>query len=356
MKMKISYTEAVELVTEAAGIVPTEKIPLAESYGRVLAQEVRARDNVPPFDRSPLDGYAFRAADVEHASAEHPVTLRVIENIPAGAVSHFPVTEGTAVRLMTGAPIPEGADAVSMYELTEFTDTEVKIFRPASHGENIVYAGEDVRKGELLAKSGMKIDAGLIGTLASQNIAEPEVFRQLKVGLISTGSELTPVGCELAPGQIYDSNQYTIGGAVARLGFVPVRYGIAADTVEDIAAAMRKALDECDAVITTGGVSVGDYDLTPDAIERTGAEILFRGVDLKPGMACAYGVTDGKLICGLTGNPASSLTNFYVIGVPGLRKMSGQEDYLNKEIPLTLANDFAKKISDSMLGISGSSS
>ncbi len=340
--MKTSHIEAIRLVTEAAVPVGTEKISLAECAGRVLAQEVRAIDNVPPFDRSPLDGYAFRSEDVAGATEDSPVTLKVIENIPAGHVSTIPVTEGTAVRLMTGAPIPEGADAVSMYELTEFTDTEVKIFRSAKHGENVIYAGEDVKKGDLLARPGMLIDPGLAGTLASQNIPEPEVYRQLRIGLISTGSELVSVGNELTPGMVYDSNQFTIGAAVERLGYIPVRYGIAVDTVEGIAAAISKALDECDAVITTGGVSVGDYDLTPAAMERAGVQILFQGVDLKPGMACAYGVKDGKLVCALTGNPASSLTNFYVIGVPGLRKMSGLSEYMHKMIPLTMAEDFKK--------------
>ncbi|MGI6072544.1 MAG: gephyrin-like molybdotransferase Glp [Lachnospiraceae bacterium] len=342
--MKTSHTNAVKMVTEAAAVVGTERIALADSFGRVLAQEVHAADNVPPFDRSPLDGYAFRACDTTNASTENPVTLKVIEDIPAGAVSHFPVTEGTAVRLMTGAPIPEGADAVSMYELTEFTDTEVKIFRPVKHGENVIYAGEDVKKGTPLAEPGMKIDAGLMGTLALQNIEFPEVYRQLKVGIISTGNELANVGEKLAPGKVYDSNQFSISGALTRLGFVPVRYGIVFDTVDAISTAIEKALKECDAVITTGGVSVGDYDFTPDAMEKAGIEILFRGVDLKPGMACAYGAKNGKLVCGLTGNPASSLTNFYVIGMPGLRKMSGLADYKNKELPLVMANDFNKDI------------
>lgn len=340
--MKTSYIEAIRLVTEAVQPVATEYIALSDCAGRVLAQEVRAMSDVPPFDRSPLDGYAFRSEDVANASQDHPVTLQVIENIPAGQISHFPVTEGTAVRLMTGAPIPEGADAVSMYELTEFTDTEVKIFRPAKPGENIVRAGEDVRQGTVLASPGLLIDAGLAGTLASQNIAQPRVYRQLKVGLISTGSELVSVGNELKPGMVYDSNQYTIGAALEHLGCIPVRYGIAADTVEGIAGSISTALAECDAVITTGGVSVGDYDLTPDAMEQAGVEILFRGVDLKPGMACAYGVKDGRAVCALTGNPASSLTNFFVVGVPALRKMSGLSSYMHQMIPLEMAEDFPK--------------
>ena len=339
----ISYTEAVEKITAAAQVVETENSLLAQCSGRVLAQDVVAADNVPQFDRSPYDGYAFKAADVAEASEENPVTLKVVDYIPAGEVSHCPVTEGTAVRLMTGAPIPEGADCVTMYEATEWTDKEVKIFKPGKVGDNIVYAGEDIKKGQVLANAGTVIDPGLEGTLASQGIAEPLVYKKLKVGLISTGSELQGVDEELRPGMIYDSNQYTFTAALEKLGFEAVRYGIARDTVEIISAAIDKALEECDAVIMTGGVSVGDFDLTPAAMEMSGAEILFRGVGLKPGMSCAFGVKNGKLICGLSGNPASSLTTFYVVAVPGLKKMAGIADYNYKEITVTLASDFNKK-------------
>ena len=339
----ITHTEAIEILSKEAVVTGTERVLLAESFNRVLAQEVRAIDNVPPFDRSPLDGYAFRSCDVKDADRDNPVTLKVIDYIPAGDVSHVPVTEGCAVRLMTGAPVPEGADCVTMYEVTEFTDEEVKIFSPSKPGDNIVRAGEDVKKGELLASCGVRIDAGLAATLAAQNISEPVCFRQLKIGIISTGSELVPVGTELTPGKIHDTNQYSIGGAVENLGFKTIRYGIVADTADEIAAALTKALSECDAVITTGGVSAGDYDVTPDAMEKAGVNVLFRGVKLKPGMACAFGTCKDKMVCALSGNPSSSLITFYVVAAPILRKMSGLKDYENREIMLTLAEDFTKK-------------
>lgn len=339
----LSHVEAREILMDKVKPVQTETVDLSRCAGRILAQEIRALSDVPSFDRSPLDGYAFRSEDVKEASADNPVTLRVLEEIAAGDVAHFEITEGTASRIMTGAPIPEGADAVTMYEVTEFTETQVKIFRPAKPGENIVRTGEDVKKGTLLAKAGMKIDAGLAGTIAFQNIEFPAVYRKLKVGVISTGSELQNVGTTLAPGKIYDSNSHTFVAACQSKCFEAINYGIVQDTAEAISAKLENALSECDAVILTGGASVGDYDVTPEAMENCGAAILFRGVKLKPGMACAFAIKDGKLICGLSGNPASALTTFYVVALPALRKMAGETDCIPKEFTVSLAEDFNKK-------------
>lgn len=339
----LSHIEAREMLLEAVSAVQTENIDISECAGRVLAQEVRAFTDVPAFDRSPLDGYAFRAEDVKNASEDDPVTLKVLEEIAAGDVSHFEITEGTASRIMTGAPIPEGADAVTMYEVTEFTDTQVKIFRPAKPGDNIVRTGEDVKKGTVLARAGVKIDAGLAGTIAFQNIEYPEVYRKLKVGVISTGSELASVGTALAPGKIYDSNSHTFVAACRIKGFDTINYGIVRDTADEISKVLDRALSECDAVILTGGASVGDYDVTPEAMEMSGARILFRGVRLKPGMACAFAERSGKLICGLSGNPASALTTFYVVALPALRKMAGEAECIPKEFTVSLADDFGKK-------------
>lgn len=343
MKSSISYLEARELVLAAVKPVETERVPLVRAAGRVLARDLAAGENVPPFDRSPYDGYAFRSADSQSASRESPVTLRILEEIPAGGVSHVPVTEGTAVKVLTGAPIPPGADAVTMFEKTEFTAETVTIFHAARSGENIVRTGEDVQKGAILAKAGTAIDAGLAGTLASQNIPQPEVYRIPRVGLISTGSELVDVGEQLPPGKIYNSNQYTFAAVLDKLGCEVAYTAMAGDCTGAIRDRILEALEICDLLILTGGVSVGDYDLTPAAMELAGAEVLLRGVDLKPGMACAYAVKDGKLLCGLSGNPASSLTNFYAVACPAVRKLCGLAEYLPREITVTLSDGFSKK-------------
>ena len=337
------FITARNLLADAVNAVGVEAIPLAECVGRVLAEDVAAADNVPPFDRSPYDGYALRSEDVAGATKENPVTLYIVEEVPAGAVPTVACTKNTAVKILTGAPIPEGADCVINYERTEFTESSVKIFEPVNAGSNIVLTGEDVKKGDLLACKGQVIDAGTAGTLASQGIAFPKVYRRPKVGIISTGNEVSEVGEPLAPGKIYNSNRYTLAAALEQIGCEPVYLGLAGDNAEAICSLMQQGLEQCDAILSTGGVSVGDYDFTPDAMERAGVNILFRGVQLKPGMACAYGEKNGKLACGLSGNPASSLTNFHAVAVPALKKLAGRKDYVPQEITVILKNCFKRK-------------
>lgn len=343
MSKFISHIEARSRMLERVCPVDTEEVPLSRLSERILAQNVTARESIPPFDRSPYDGYAFRSEDTAQASQEAPVTLRILEEIPAGSVSHCPVTAGCAVKVLTGAPIPQGADAVIKFERTEFTAETVTIFSPCKSGSNIVRAGEDVHAGDPLAKAGTVIDAGLLGTLASQNIPAAPVYRVPKIGIISTGSELVELGSPRIPGKIYDSNRYMLCAAVSNLGLEPVLIGQAADNVPDILACIQQGLAQCDGLLLTGGVSVGDYDLTPDAMEQAGVEILFRGVDMKPGMACAYGVWQGKPVCALSGNPASAITNFHTIAAPVLRRLSGQSSCVPKEISVKLADGFRKK-------------
>ena len=337
-----SYRRARALAADAVTHVGTERLPLEACAGRVLAQELIAASNVPPFDRSPFDGYVLRAADSLGASKETPVTLRVLEEIPASCVPQYALGPGDAAKILTGAPIPEGGDAVVPYERTAFTESTVTLFKPLRAGENIVRVGEDIRAGACLTHSGVVIDAGVMGSLAGQNVAEPLVYRRPSVGILSTGSELIELGHDLTPGKIHDTNRYSLAAAVRSLGAEPMLFPSVEDSVEAIAAALEAALETCDAVITTGGVSVGDYDLTPAALEAIGAEILFRKVDLKPGMACAYARRGGKLICGLSGNPASSLTNFYAVAMPALRKLCGLADFDIREFPIVLADRFGK--------------
>ena len=341
--MKLSFEEARALLLEKARSVGTETLPLEACGGRILAKSAAAPYSVPPFDRSPYDGYAFRACDSAGASRETPVTLRVLEEVAAGSVPRFEVTEGTAVRIMTGAPIPAGADAVVMFEKTEFTGESVTLFETAKPGDNIVRAGEDVCAGDLLAEAGSPIDAGTLGTLASQGFASLEVYRKPRVGLISTGSELIELGQDPEPGKIYNSNRYTFTTLLEEAGCEPVWLGSAGDQVEAIAALLRKGMETCDAVVLTGGVSVGDYDLTPAAMEACGAEVFFRAVDLKPGMACCYGSAGGKLICALSGNPASAMTNYYAVALPALKKLGGCRSCLPEELTVTLLSGFKKK-------------
>lgn len=344
MQTNIEYKAARELLLGRVTPVETERVPLGTErlVGRVLAEDVVAAEDVPPFDRSPYDGYAFRAADTAGADKEHPVTLRILEEIPAGSVWTQAVMPGTAAKILTGAPVPPGADAVTKYEETEFTADTVTISAAFSSGENIVPRGEDVTTGDLLAAEGTVIDPALLGVLAAQHIAEPQVYRTPTVAVITTGSELADIRETLHGGKIVNTNIYTFRAEAERCGCRCVT-GTVSDDPDAIAAAIRAALETADMVITTGGVSVGDYDYTPDAMERAGAEILVRTLRLKPGGASAYAVKDGKLICGLSGNPASALTNYYAVVLPALRKLCGFAKPRLTELTVTLAEDFGKK-------------
>lgn len=337
-----TFEEARALLLELVCPVETETVPLAQAAGRLLAEPLIAAESIPPFDRSPYDGYAFQAADTLNASPDAPVTLRILEEVAAGAVPTQTVVPGTAVKILTGAPIPAGADTVCKFEDTVFTARTVTLTRPCRVGGNIVRMGEDVLAGTLLASAGMPVDAGIAGTLAAQGAAFPRVFRRLRVGVISTGNEVVEADAPLLPGKIRNSNRHALEAALLRAGMTPCWLGLAGDRTEDIARLIRLGLDSCDAVVLTGGVSVGDYDLTPEAMTLAGAEPLIRGVQLKPGMACAYGLRDGRLVCGLSGNPASSLTNFYCIALPALRKMAGWASPVPPSITVRLKGGFSK--------------
>lgn len=207
-----------------------------------------------------------------------------------------------------------------MFERTEFTETSVTLFAPVRLGDNVVCAGEDIRAGALLVPAGTRIDAALAGSLAAQGVTEPLVYKKPRIAVLSTGTELVEADETPGVGKIRNSNAYTLIAAIRSIGCDTEYLGIAPDSTEGIAAAIAKGLSTCDAVVSTGGVSAGDYDLTPDAIESLGAEMLVRGLAMKPGMACALAVREGKLILSLSGNPASSLTTYYGVVVPVLRK------------------------------------
>ena len=343
MLKNASWTQARDLLLNLARPVETEFVYLDDCPGRVLGFDLNAAEDVPPFDRSAYDGYAFRSADLAGASKEHPVTLRITETVAAGSLPTLPVTPGTAAHIMTGAKIPDGADCVINFERTVFTEDTVTVFSPLRPGDNIVKQGEDVEKESLLAPCGTIIDPGLAGTLAAQGIANVSVYRKPRIGLISTGSEVVEADQEQSDGKIRNANRATFTALLSREG-CEVRYlGLAGDDAKEISELIDQGLKYCDAVILTGGVSVGDWDVTPEAMTLSGAEILLQGVDMKPGMACAYGVAEEKMVLGLSGNPASSLTNFCACALPALRKLCGRREALPQPVQAELAKGFKKK-------------
>ncbi|MDC7287099.1 molybdopterin molybdotransferase MoeA [Blautia schinkii] len=320
----------------------TEYIPLEDSIGRVLTEDYHAPYMLPSFSKSPLDGYAFRSADTTEAKESAPVTLRIIEEIPAGEAPTKAIGPGEAAKILTGAPIPKGADAVVRYEDTRFTGETVTIFQSFKPDTNIIHAGEDVNAGALVANAGTVVTPALAGLFASLGIPRLHVYAVPKAALISTGNELVEVSKALSPGKIHNSSLYTLGGYIKQAGASLVFTGLARDCDEAIAAAIKTAASKADVVITTGGVSVGDYDRVRAALESLGAEILFWRLAIKPGAALIAALFDGRLILGLSGNPGSAATALNLLALPYIKKLRGMKDVLPPRTQACIKESFPK--------------
>ncbi len=343
MKQNLPLEEAQDILLNRITLPEDSKVPLIDALGRILSRDVVSKHNIPFFDRSPVDGYAALASDTMNAAPSQPIRLKVLEEIPAGYVAANKITSGTTVKVMTGAPLPEGADVVVKYEEVERQGDYISVFEPLRYQENVVYAGEDVKVGEVVAKKGIVVSPALVGLLAGMGIADVPVYQPVKVGILSTGDELISLGEAIQPGKIYDSNRYTLQARCLELGAQPVMLGTVMDCKEKVAARIREGLEQADVFITTGGVSVGDYDVIQDALRVLGAEIIFWKVDIKPGSPILAAVKDGKLIIGLSGNPVAALLTFDLLVVPMLKKMMGQKNYLYSKIQGKMAGGFKKE-------------
>lgn len=333
----LSVEEARERILSYFERLPAVSVPLTEALGQVLAEDMVARFNIPPLPNSAMDGYAVRKADVTEASTESPVELEVIGTVAAGALPDRPVEQGTAIRIMTGAPVPEGADAVVPFEDTDELDRRktsgaqdrIGIHLAAGHLENIRDAGEDVQQGETVLSSGQILRSGELGVIASLGFDEVSAFRRPVVAIVSTGDELLQPGEEHQPGKIYNSNAYSIASMVIKYGGEPRIKGIAKDTVESLKATLDDAMD-ADLVVTSAGVSKGDYDVVKDVLSSKG-EIALWSVRMRPAKPLAFGVLqrgDGKKVphLGLPGNPVSAMVAFEQFGRSALRKMMGKPE------------------------------
>lgn len=312
--------------------LPAETVHLAAALGRVLAQPITAPHDLPTFPNSAMDGYAVRAEDTASAAAEAPVTLRVVGDIPAGTFPKFSLQAGEAARIMTGAPIPHGADAVVPYEQTDDRTfqfqgrvnpppAEISIMRAFKRGESLRARGEDVRVGELILSAGRVLRAADLGILAGLGIPQVAVTRRPRVAVISTGDELLPVDQPLTDGKIHDMNGYTLTALATQLGTEANYLGIAGDSLEDV----LRLLDEAsayDVILSSAGVSVGALDVVKTAVEMRGSLGFWR-VNIRPGKPLAFGRVSGKPYFGLPGNPVSAMVTFDVFVRPALRKLLG---------------------------------
>lgn len=319
-----------------------ETVPLYEASGRVLAADVTAPIPTPPFDRSPYDGYAFRGADTRGATREHPAILKITEELPAGKAPTMEITAGFAAKILTGAPLPKGADATVKYEITEFTDSEVRIFEPIAPNTDVVRAGDDIKVGTLIAPRGTVVSAPLAGVLAGQGIAAVNVYKKPVIAIINTGTELLEVGTPLRPAMIYNSNVYTLSGYLQELGAATRNAGVVEDDPDAIAGKIGAALQNADMVITTGGASVGDYDWAVGSAQRLGADVLFWKINMKPGGAIMAAVRDGKVILGLSGNPGAAILGLLRIALPYISKLCGRTDLYPTVVEVLLKEPLTK--------------
>lgn len=337
-----SVDEALERILSYFSPLPAESVPLQEAFGRVLAQPIRAAHDLPPFANSALDGYAVRAADVATASAETPVTLPVSGDIPAGSFPQAPLQPQTAMRIMTGAPLPEGADAIvpveqtddgaSGFALNSPLPAQVLIRAAVSAGYGVRQAGEDVQAGALVLEAGRALRAADIGVLAGLGIAQVAVTRRPVVAILSTGDELLPPHMPLTKGKIHDMNGLALCAAVQRIGCVPRFLGIAPDSVEAVYSRLEAAA-ESDVILSTAGVSVGALDVVKEAVTRRGTLSLWR-VNIRPGKPLAFGTFNSVPFFGLPGNPVSSLVTFEIFVRPALLKLLGSS---YSDIPSAIA-------------------
>ncbi len=299
-----------------------EEIDILNAHGRVLAENVYAKIDVPPFDRAEMDGFAVKAEDTFLAEEDRPVKLKIVGSVRAGEIPKVEVEIGCAVEISTGAIVPKGANAVVMVEYTSVKDGFVYVYKPVKPMENVSCAGSDVMAGELIVRKGKVLTAREIGLIASSGIERIKVFKRPKVAVISTGDEIVEVGMKLEIGKIYDVNMYSILSKVKECGCEAISFGVVRDDYDEMREVIRKALDVCDIVITSGGTSSGLGDIIYRVFEEFG-DVLVHGIAVKPGKPTVIAEADGKVLFGLPGYPVSALMIFEILVAPFLRKLSG---------------------------------
>jgi molybdopterin molybdotransferase len=337
----IRIEDALARILENIKPLPAERVSILDALGRVADEDIHAGRNIPPKDNSAMDGYAVRFQDILSASPEHPAILSVVEDIPAGSIPQKRVGPAEAARIMTGAPIPEGADAVIRMEDTEKEGRAVKIFVASTQGQYIRNAGEDVAEGEKVISRGNVIRPAEVGIMASLGRSFVRVYQKPLVAVLATGNELVDVDGKPTLWQIISSSSYAFSAMIAECGGIPLQIGIAKDTREDLLEKFEAA-GRADVIISSGGVSVGDYDLVKDIMKEVGNDMQFWQVAMKPGKPLAFGTLKGIPLFGLPGNPVSSMVSFEQFVRPSILKMTGHKNLFRRMIKATLSEDVTK--------------
>jgi molybdenum cofactor synthesis domain-containing protein len=323
----VSLEEAKQILAQSFTPKPVgkERVSLFEAHNRVLATDVTSPLNVPMFDRSTVDGYAVKSVDTFGADEDKPVALKLCGQVNVGETPKVKVQKDTAAQIVTGAPIPEGADSVVMVEYTVQEGETVMVHSAVSKGENVMKAGSDIRKDETILKKGTALLSHEIGVLAAVGIDRVEVFKRPKVAIFSTGAEIVEPGKPLPPGKIYDINAHTLSAAVAECGGEPLNLGIIEDQTDQMSVALKKALSVANVVITSGGVSVGPTDIIPKVLNTLGKPgVVVYGIAIRPGKPTTMAVINGKPVFSLPGHPTSALLIFHLFVRPVMAKMAGK--------------------------------
>lgn len=339
----ISVEEAKSLILENTNILDSTVIPLSQAKGHVLAEGIISPVDLPFFTNSAMDGYAVRSVDAEKSGESNPTLLKVVGTIRAGDFPDYSLESGEAAKIMTGAPVPKGADSVVMVEYTEEKDGIVKVKKPVTPGENIRYEGEEIKKGEIALEAGTEVTPATIGFIAELGIDKIKIYRTPKVALVVTGEELVGIDEELKPGKIRDTNSIALQSALFGEIAETIFLGRAKDEASDIEEKLKNGLKCCDVLLITGGVSVGDYDYVKEVLNKLGVEGIFWRVSQRPGGPLFFGKRGKSLIFGLPGNPASSLVCFYEYVRPALRRMTGKRNLHLLEIEATLMDELRKQ-------------